>query len=68
MGALDTAELQREIAAGLSTSGLERPDLSIRRVKGLERLGTGKLKRFVPLQAEGSAAARTPKNTTTSSA
>ncbi len=53
VGALDTEDLQREIAAGLSASGLERPSVSIRRVKGLERLGTGKLKRFVPLQTEG---------------
>ena len=51
VGALDTAELQREIAAGLTASGLELPDVSIRRVEGLERLGTGKLKRFVPLRA-----------------
>ena len=49
VGALDTAVLQREITAGLAASGLERPDVSIRRVNGLERLATGKLKRFVPL-------------------
>lgn len=28
------------------------PEVSIRRVKGLERLGRAKLKRLVPLQAE----------------
>jgi len=49
VGALDTAELHREITAGLTASGLERADLSIRAVNGLERLRTGKLKRFVPL-------------------
>jgi phenylacetate-coenzyme A ligase PaaK-like adenylate-forming protein len=48
VGALDTAELHQEITAGLTASGLERPDVSIRGVKGLERLATGKLKRFVP--------------------
>jgi phenylacetate-CoA ligase len=52
VGAVDTAELQREITAGLTAAGLERPDLSIRPVEGLERLATGKLKRFVPLPAE----------------
>ena len=51
VGALEAAELQREIAAGLTASGLERPSVSIRQVKGLERVGTGKLKRFVPLGA-----------------
>jgi len=60
VGALDTAALEREIAAGLSASGLERPSVSIRQVKGLERLGTGKLKRFVPLQGEGPATAHIP--------
>jgi len=58
VGALDSAELEREVAAGLSASGLKRPSVSIRQVKGLERLATGKLKRFVPLQTEGPATAR----------
>ncbi|MHC4220371.1 MAG: phenylacetate--CoA ligase family protein [Planctomycetota bacterium] len=66
VGALDTPELHREISAGLTAAGLERPDLQIRRVKGLERLGTGKLKRFVPLESEGPTAARTPQAGTTS--
>ncbi len=58
IGALDSAELQREIATELTAAGLERAEVSIRQVKGLERLGTGKLKRFVPLQTEGPATAR----------
>jgi len=62
VGAVDTAELQREIAAGLSASGLEQPSVSIRQVKRLERLATGKLKRFVPLPAGGPAGRQTPAN------
>ncbi len=62
VGALDSAELEREVAAGLSTSGLKRPSVSIRQVKGLERLATGKLKRFVPLQAGGPADRQAPAN------
>jgi hypothetical protein len=36
------------VASALGKRGLERPAVSVRRVDRIERLPTGKLRRFVP--------------------
>jgi phenylacetate-coenzyme A ligase PaaK-like adenylate-forming protein len=48
--AFDEAALLREIESGLRGVGLSNPDVSICVVTEIERVGMGKLKRFVPLQ------------------
>ncbi len=49
LGPVATEELASEISRQLEGAGLERPVVTIRRVESIERLGIGKLKRFVPL-------------------
>lgn len=48
-GEIDEARLQAEIASSLIELGLGHPEVRIARVERLERLRSGKLKRFVPL-------------------
>jgi phenylacetate-CoA ligase len=49
IGAIDEQSLRSRIVEGLSKLGLEDPEVTIARVGALERLHSGKLKRFVPL-------------------
>jgi len=49
MGEVDVPKLLNKIAGGLAALGIEDPDLTIARVDGFQRQGTGKLKRFLPL-------------------
>jgi phenylacetate-coenzyme A ligase PaaK-like adenylate-forming protein len=48
-GAVDHVALEAEIAGALSRLGLASPEISITTSDRIERNGTGKLKRFVPL-------------------
>ena len=48
-GEIDEARLHAEIVSSLIELGLGHPELRIARVERLERLRSGKLKRFVPL-------------------
>lgn len=50
-GDVDVSALRSEIAKGLKALGLEDPALSIAQVDRFERLDTGKLKRFIPLES-----------------
>jgi phenylacetate-CoA ligase len=50
-GVVDAARLRREIVDDLARVGLRDPGITILQVEHLERQGTGKLKRFVPLGA-----------------
>jgi phenylacetate-CoA ligase len=49
VGDVDVTALRSEIEEGLESLGLEEPDVSINQVEHFERLATGKLKRFIPL-------------------
>ncbi len=48
---IDTDALRRALEERLIGVGLRSPRVSVRRVEGIERQPTGKLKRFVPLPA-----------------
>ena len=49
VGDVDVSNLRSEIEKGLNTLGFEDADVSITQVEHFERLATGKLKRFIPL-------------------
>lgn len=49
MAPFDERALEAEIAEGLARLGLDRPEVTVKRVDQLERQYSGKLKRFVPL-------------------
>jgi phenylacetate-coenzyme A ligase PaaK-like adenylate-forming protein len=49
LGPVAIEELASEISRQLEGVGLEGPVVAIRRVESIERVGIGKLKRFVPL-------------------
>jgi phenylacetate-CoA ligase len=55
-GRLDAERLQVELVASLERVGLRRPEISIAPADRLERHTSGKLRRFVPLEAEAKAA------------
>ena len=42
-------ELERKITDALARIGIERPVIVLRKVDQIDRLATGKLKRFIPL-------------------
>ena len=46
---VDVAALEAAVACDLAALGLERPHVSVRMVSHLERQGSGKLRRFIPL-------------------
>jgi phenylacetate-coenzyme A ligase PaaK-like adenylate-forming protein len=52
VGQVDLEELRTEIAAGLATAGLAEPDVVLNPVDHLDRHGSGKLKRVIPLPAQ----------------
>jgi phenylacetate-CoA ligase len=49
-GPVNLQVLERELAAGLERLGLLSPEVSVTAAERLEKGGTGKLKRFVPLR------------------
>jgi phenylacetate-coenzyme A ligase PaaK-like adenylate-forming protein len=54
LGPVASEELASEISQQLEGAGLARPAVAIHRVASIERLGIGKLKRFVPLRRDKS--------------
>lgn len=48
-GDIDLTDLQRTIESELARLGLPKPEVTIRQVESLDRQGTGKLRRFVPM-------------------
>ena len=46
---IDTALIGQAISQALAAAGLDRPEVNVTLQPTLERLETGKLKRFVPL-------------------
>ncbi len=46
---VDTARLGRKIEAAVATLGVDQPQVDVVRVATVQRLATGKLRRFVPL-------------------
>jgi phenylacetate-CoA ligase len=51
LGPIDVAKVEEEVTANLLRIGLADPEVLVRPVEELERLRTGKLRRFVPLSA-----------------
>jgi phenylacetate-coenzyme A ligase PaaK-like adenylate-forming protein len=51
LGSIDLARIQTELTANLARLGLADAEVVVRPVEQFERLGTGKLRRFVPLGA-----------------
>jgi phenylacetate-CoA ligase len=49
---LDVGALRRELVEGLAALGVDRPEVTITAVEEIERAGTGKVRRFVPLALE----------------
>jgi phenylacetate-coenzyme A ligase PaaK-like adenylate-forming protein len=51
LGVIDIARIETELTANLLRLGLSDAEVVVRPVEQFERLGTGKLQRFVPLSA-----------------
>jgi phenylacetate-coenzyme A ligase PaaK-like adenylate-forming protein len=49
VGPIDLPALRAELVAGLTAVGLSDPEVALTPVEGLDRQGSGKLKRFIPL-------------------